>query len=40
VPLGRPGCLREVGLLALHLATAASDHMTGQTIRLDGELAL
>ena len=36
VPLGRPGRLREVGLLALYLASAASDFMTGQTIFLDG----
>ncbi|OGL26359.1 MAG: hypothetical protein A3G97_11610, partial [Candidatus Rokubacteria bacterium RIFCSPLOWO2_12_FULL_69_21] len=31
VPLGREGRLREVGLLALYLASAASDYMTGQT---------
>ncbi|HKP56528.1 MAG TPA: SDR family oxidoreductase [Polyangiales bacterium] len=35
-PLGRPGRLREVGLLALYLATSASDYMTGQTLYLDG----
>ncbi|HZU91213.1 MAG TPA: SDR family oxidoreductase [Stellaceae bacterium] len=40
MPLGRPGRLREVGLLALYLAAAASDYMTGQTILLDGGLAL
>ena len=40
VPLGRPGRLREVGLLALYLASAASDYMTGQTILLDGGLGL
>jgi NAD(P)-dependent dehydrogenase (short-subunit alcohol dehydrogenase family) len=40
VPLRRPGRLREVGLLALYLASAASDYMTGQTILLDGGLAL
>jgi NAD(P)-dependent dehydrogenase (short-subunit alcohol dehydrogenase family) len=40
VPLGRPGKLREVGLLALYLASAASDYMTGQTILLDGGLGL
>lgn len=40
VPLGRPGRLREVGLLALYLASAASDYMTGQTLFLDGGLAL
>jgi 2-deoxy-D-gluconate 3-dehydrogenase len=35
-PLGRGGRLREVGLLALYLASAASDYMTGQTLYLDG----
>ena len=40
VPLKRPGRLREVGLLALYLASAASDYMTGQTILLDGGLGL
>ena len=40
VPLGRPGELREVGLLALYLASKASDYMTGQTIVLDGGLSL
>ena len=35
VPLKRPGKLREVGFLALYLASAASDYMTGQTILLD-----
>ena len=39
-PLGRAGRLREVGLLALYLASAASDYMTGQTIYLDGGLSL
>lgn len=40
VPLKRPGRLREVGLLALYLASDASDYMTGQTIMLDGGLGL
>jgi len=40
VPLGRPGKLREVGLLALYLASDASDYMTGQTIMLDGGMSL
>ncbi len=40
VPLGRPGQLREVGLLALYLASSASDYMTGQTLLLDGGLGL
>ncbi len=39
-PLGREGQLREVGFLALYLASAASDYMTGQTIFLDGGLSL
>ena len=36
VPLGRYGALREVGLLALYLASDASNYMTGETIHLDG----
>lgn len=40
VPLRRAGKLREVGLLALYLASSASDYMTGQTIPLDGGLSL
>ena len=40
VPLARPGKLREVGYLALYLASAASDYMTGQTIFLDGGMSL
>lgn len=40
VPLGRVGRLREVGYLALYLASPASDYMTGQTILLDGGLGL
>jgi NAD(P)-dependent dehydrogenase (short-subunit alcohol dehydrogenase family) len=40
VPLGRPGRLREAGFLALYLASAASDYMTGQTLLLDGGLGL
>ena len=40
VPLGRAGKLREAGLLALYLASPASDDMTGQTILLDGGLGL
>lgn len=38
VPLRREGKLREVGLLALYLASPASDYMTGQTLYLDGGL--
>jgi len=41
IPLGRAGDVRDLGLLALYLASAASNYMTGQTIYLDGgELAL
>ena len=40
VPLGRAGRLREVGLLALYLASDASNYMTGQTIFLDGGMSL
>ena len=40
VPLGRAGQLREVGYLALYLASAASDYMTGQTLFLDGGMSL
>ncbi len=36
VPLGRVGELREVGLLALYLASDASRYMTGETLYLDG----
>jgi len=36
VPLRRYGEPREVGLLALYLASEASDYMTGQTLYLDG----
>jgi NAD(P)-dependent dehydrogenase (short-subunit alcohol dehydrogenase family) len=39
-PVGRAGRLREVGLLALYLASSASDYMTGQTLYLDGGLSL
>ncbi len=40
IPLGRVGLVREVGLLALYLASSASDYMTGQTICLDGGMSL
>jgi NAD(P)-dependent dehydrogenase (short-subunit alcohol dehydrogenase family) len=36
VPLGRVGRLREVGLLALYLASDASTYVTGQTWSIDG----
>lgn len=40
IPLKRTGLLREVGYLALYLASSASDYMTGQTLYLDGGLSL
>ena len=40
IPMGRTGKVREVGLLALYLASPASDYMTGQTIFLDGGMTL
>jgi NAD(P)-dependent dehydrogenase (short-subunit alcohol dehydrogenase family) len=36
IPLGRHGELRELGLLAVYLASPASDYMTGQIAHLDG----
>ena len=39
VPLGRVGELREVGLLALYLASDASAYMTGETLYLDGGIS-
>jgi len=38
IPLGRHGEPRELGMLAVYLASPASDYMTGQTIYLDGGL--
>jgi NAD(P)-dependent dehydrogenase (short-subunit alcohol dehydrogenase family) len=40
IPMGRTGLVREVGLLALYLASPASNYMTGQTISLDGGMSL
>jgi NAD(P)-dependent dehydrogenase (short-subunit alcohol dehydrogenase family) len=36
IPMGRPGNLRELGSLAVYLASGASDYMTGQTVYIDG----
>ena len=36
VPLGRFGLTREVGLLAVYLASDAAAYVTGQTIAIDG----
>ncbi|MBI4200791.1 MAG: SDR family oxidoreductase [Chloroflexi bacterium] len=40
VPLGRVGRLREVGLLAVYLASDASAYVTGQTWCIDGGLSV
>lgn len=36
IPLGRPGHPREVGLLAVYLASEAAAYVTGQTFVIDG----
>ncbi len=36
LPLGRVGDVREIALLAVYLASPASDFITGQTIFIDG----
>ena len=36
VPMGVSGRLRDLGLLAVYLASPASDYMTGQVVYLDG----
>ncbi len=36
IPMGHTGNLRDLGLLALYIASPASDYLTGQTIFLDG----
>jgi NAD(P)-dependent dehydrogenase (short-subunit alcohol dehydrogenase family) len=36
IPLKRPGKLDDLGMLAIFLASGASDYMTGQTLYLDG----
>lgn len=38
IPLGRAAQPREIGLLAVYLASAASDMVTGQNIYIDGGL--
>jgi NAD(P)-dependent dehydrogenase (short-subunit alcohol dehydrogenase family) len=40
IPLRRVGRLREVGLLAVYLASAASAYVTGQTFVIDGGMTL
>ena len=36
IPLKRPGTPREIGLLAVYLASDAANYITGQTIFIDG----
>ena len=36
IPMGHPGDLRELGVLAVYLASPASDYMTGQAVVMDG----
>lgn len=40
VPLGRVGRLREVGLLAVYLASDASAYVTGQSFNIDGGMTI
>ena len=40
VPLGREGYFRDVGLLAVYLASDASAYVTGQVIVVDGGLGI
>ncbi len=40
VPLGRSGTMREIGLLAVYLASDAARYITGQTLTMDGGLAI
>ena len=36
IPLGREGDMRNLGALAVYLASPASDYMTGQIVYIDG----
>lgn len=40
IPLGRLGRLEEIGPLLVYLASEASDYITGETIFIDGGLAV
>ncbi|MFT8871394.1 MAG: 3-oxoacyl-[acyl-carrier-protein] reductase [Sporolactobacillus sp.] len=40
IPLGRPGTPEDVARVALFLASAASDYVTGQTISVDGGMTM
>lgn len=39
IPAGRPGNLRDLGILAAYLASPASDYMTGQAVFIDGGIS-
>ena len=36
IPMGKKGELRDLGVLAVYMASPASDYMTGQIVHLDG----
>lgn len=36
IPMGRGGNLRDLGILAVYLASSATDYMTGQIVYIDG----
>ena len=40
IPLGRVGRLREVGLMAVYLASPAAAYITGQTLYIDGGMSM
>ncbi len=40
IPLRRTGVMREVGLLAVYLASDAAKYITGQTVFMDGGLSI
>jgi NAD(P)-dependent dehydrogenase (short-subunit alcohol dehydrogenase family) len=40
VPLGRLGQLKEVGYLAVYLASPAAGYVTGQTWAIDGGVSI
>ena len=40
VPLGRLGALKEVGYLAVYLASPAAGYVTGQTWAIDGGVSI
>lgn len=40
IPLGRPATPREIGRLAVYLASADADYVTGQSLTIDGGLEM